>query len=177
MFRFGGECNARSPTEDAGIPPSRRHHAVSVTPHSSPSHAIVSTTSLPSATAVVAIEATVFGSARKPRHSPEIRSRLVSVHSIKILRRRPKRPAYPTLRTRHARRPKPPFSNRGTRDPGEPLRNLGAREHPDLAGNQQAKRLYRVPEPSDVADDRDALPKRGRLDPEVDLLPRGARVS
>ena len=45
------------------------HHAVSVTAHFSPSHAIVSTTSLPSATAVVEIEASVFEPAQKPRHS------------------------------------------------------------------------------------------------------------
>jgi len=36
-------------------------------------HAIVSMISLPSATAVVEIEAAAFEPARKPRHSPEIR--------------------------------------------------------------------------------------------------------
>jgi hypothetical protein len=49
------------------------HDAVSVMPHFSPSHAILSTTTLPTAIGVVGIEASVFGPAQKPRHSREIR--------------------------------------------------------------------------------------------------------
>ena len=45
----------------------------SVTPHFSPSHATLSTTSLPSAAAFVEIEASVFEPAQKPRHSRETR--------------------------------------------------------------------------------------------------------
>jgi hypothetical protein len=50
----------------------RGNDAVSVTPHFSPSHSTVSTTSLPFATAVVELEAIVFEPAQKPRHWPEI---------------------------------------------------------------------------------------------------------
>jgi dienelactone hydrolase len=46
--------------------------AVPVAPHFSPSPATVSTTSLPSATAVVELEASVFEPAQKPRHWQEI---------------------------------------------------------------------------------------------------------
>jgi hypothetical protein len=51
---------------------SHGHRAVSVTPFFSPSHATVSTTPVPSATAVVELEASVFEPAKKPRHWQEI---------------------------------------------------------------------------------------------------------
>ena len=50
------------------------HRAVSVMPHFSPSHETVLTSSLPSATAAVEIEASLFEPARKSQHSREIRS-------------------------------------------------------------------------------------------------------
>ena len=63
-------------TELAGIrlfhPPFQGDHPVSVTPHFSPSHAILSTTSLSIATAVVEIEASVFELAQKPQHCQKI---------------------------------------------------------------------------------------------------------
>jgi hypothetical protein len=62
-----GSCNRSS-----GRLRPYEHRAVSVTPFFSPSHATVSTTPVPSATAVVELEASVFEPAKKPRRWQEI---------------------------------------------------------------------------------------------------------
>src|SRR5204863_6588668 len=85
---------------------------------------------------------------------------------------RSKRASSSRRRSFHARRR---FGSRC--DPGATLRRLGRREHLYLAGYQKAKRFYRVSDPTDISDNCDPLAWRNILDPDVEIVPRGARKS
>jgi len=69
---YSAECRCKFAADPVYSFEHRGHDAISVTPHFSPSHSTVSTTSLPFATAVVELEASVFEPAQKPRHWQEI---------------------------------------------------------------------------------------------------------
>jgi len=62
-------------------------------------------------------------------------------------------------------------------DPGATLRRLNCREHLYLARYQKTKRFHRVPDPTDVGYNCDALAQRNMLDPDVEIVPRGTRKS
>src|SRR5438105_6425160 len=56
-------------------------------------------------------------------------------------------------------------------DPGATFRRLEAGEHPDLAGDQKAQRVDRMPDPADLGDARDPLPLGDVLDPDPEVFP------
>src|SRR5438105_4071152 len=56
-------------------------------------------------------------------------------------------------------------------NPGAALWRLEAGEHPHLAGDQKAQRVHRVPDPTDIGDDRNPLPLGDVLDPDPEVFP------
>src|SRR5690348_11438322 len=113
------------------------------------------------------------------------------ISSITSLRWSSKRP--PRSRQRSAGKP-PRYSNRrsnrldrtlsdrrrtgiGRGDPGAALLRVEAGEDTDLAGDQKAQRIDRLPDPPGIGYHRDALQLPRVVDANVEVVPSGAGKS